>query len=157
LDHSVGPISGLKLLRQIAIGLGENEDEADDGCRQTTGFRLMRRSILPPWGGKSGGRPGAPIRIVKGLDIPIAGAPEQIIGDGAEVHSVGLVGDDYPGLRPLMLVEEGVRVKAGPSSPTDGFPMSFSPPLQAERSPPLAYWSSWRAPEFVRGARICAT
>jgi hypothetical protein len=81
LDHSVGPISGLKLLRQIAIGLGENEDEADDGCRQTTGFRLMRRSILPPWGGKSGGRPGAPIRIVKGLDIPIAGAPEQIIGD----------------------------------------------------------------------------
>jgi hypothetical protein len=37
---------------------------------------------------------------------------EQIIGDGAEVHSVGLVGDDYPGLRPLMLVEEGVRVKA---------------------------------------------
>jgi Na+-transporting NADH:ubiquinone oxidoreductase subunit A len=73
----------------------------------------MRRSILSQWGGKSAGRPGVPIRIVKGLDIPIAGAPEQIISDGAEVRSVGLVGNDYPGLRPLMLVEEGARVKAG--------------------------------------------
>ena len=54
-----------------------------------------------------------PIRIVKGLDIPIAGEPEQIVSGGADVKSVALLGSDYIGLRPQMRVEEGDRVKLG--------------------------------------------
>ncbi len=54
-----------------------------------------------------------PIRIVKGLDVPITGAPEQEITDGAQVSSVAVIGTDYVGLRPLMQVEEGERVKLG--------------------------------------------
>lgn len=55
----------------------------------------------------------SPIRIVKGLDIPIGGEPEQNITSGAEVRSVALIGGDYIGLRPLMHVEEGERVRLG--------------------------------------------
>lgn len=54
-----------------------------------------------------------PIRIVKGLDIPIAGEPEQIISAGADVKSVALLGPDYIGLRPQMRVEEGNHIKLG--------------------------------------------
>lgn len=54
-----------------------------------------------------------PIRIVKGLDVPIAGAPEQVITEGAEVVGVAVIGADYTGLRPLMQVEEGDRVELG--------------------------------------------
>ncbi|MDH3689436.1 MAG: Na(+)-translocating NADH-quinone reductase subunit A [Gammaproteobacteria bacterium] len=52
-------------------------------------------------------------RIKKGLDIPIRGAPEQVISPGAAVTSVALLGDDYIGLRPAMLVSEGDPVKLG--------------------------------------------
>ena len=55
----------------------------------------------------------APIRIVKGLDVPIAGAPDQVITDGADVASVAVVGADHAGLRPLMHVKEGEQVKLG--------------------------------------------
>lgn len=54
-----------------------------------------------------------PIRIVRGLDIPTAGEPEQIVADGASVKSVALLGADYIGLRPQMRVEQGDRVKLG--------------------------------------------
>ncbi len=54
-----------------------------------------------------------PIRIVKGLDIPLAGAPDQVITDGAQVRSVALLGGDYLGLRPALLVKEGEGVKLG--------------------------------------------
>ncbi len=54
-----------------------------------------------------------PIRIEKGLDIPIAGEPEQMIADGGDVTSVALLGSDHIGLHPAMLVEEGERVKLG--------------------------------------------
>lgn len=64
-----------------------------------------------------------PIRIIKGLDIPIGGEPEQNITSGAEVRSVALIGGDYIGLRPLMHVEEGDRVRLGQ-------------PLFADRSSP---------------------
>jgi len=53
------------------------------------------------------------IRVVKGLDVPISGAPEQVIADGAEVSSAAVIGADYPGLSPLMQVEQGERVKLG--------------------------------------------
>ncbi|MGD8885121.1 MAG: Na(+)-translocating NADH-quinone reductase subunit A [Gammaproteobacteria bacterium] len=55
------------------------------------------------------------IKIKKGLDIPIAGAPEQAVYDGPEVKTVALIGDDYRGLKrlPTLLVQEGDRVKLG--------------------------------------------
>jgi Na+-transporting NADH:ubiquinone oxidoreductase subunit A len=49
----------------------------------------------------------------KGLDLPIAGSPEQRVEDGSAVTHVALVADDYPGMRPRMLVAEGDSVKAG--------------------------------------------
>ncbi|SIQ28638.1 Na(+)-translocating NADH-quinone reductase subunit A [Marinobacterium stanieri] len=53
------------------------------------------------------------IKINKGLDLPIAGAPEQTITDGAAVRTVALLGEDYVGMKPTMLVKEGDRVKLG--------------------------------------------
>ena len=53
------------------------------------------------------------IRIKRGLDIPIAGAPEQSIRPGPRVRHVGLCGLDYPGLKPRVLVSEGESVSLG--------------------------------------------
>ena len=53
------------------------------------------------------------IRTKRGLDLPIAGSPEQIVDNGTPVRSVALVGYDYPGLKPTMQVAVGDRVKAG--------------------------------------------
>ncbi len=53
------------------------------------------------------------IRIRKGLDLPIAGAPSQVIQDGPAITQVALLGQDYVGMRPSMLVQEGDRVKKG--------------------------------------------
>ncbi len=59
------------------------------------------------------------IKLKKGLDIPIAGEPEQVIYDSPEVKSVALLGKDYLGLKPTMLVQEGDRVKLGQTLFTD--------------------------------------
>ena len=53
------------------------------------------------------------INIKKGLDLPISGQPDQSIGACPEVKHVGLIGSDYPGLRPSMAVEVGSAVKKG--------------------------------------------
>ncbi len=53
------------------------------------------------------------IRINKGLDLPITGSPQQTIDNGAAVASVALLGGDYIGMKPTMLVREGDRVKLG--------------------------------------------
>src|SRR5210317_25689 len=53
------------------------------------------------------------IKIKKGLDIPMAGSPEQRIDAGADVTSVALLGPDTHDLKPRMLVAEGDRVKLG--------------------------------------------
>ena len=53
------------------------------------------------------------IKIKKGLDIPLAGSPEQRIDAGADVTSVALLGHDTHDLKPRMLVREGDRVKLG--------------------------------------------
>lgn len=53
------------------------------------------------------------VRLRKGLDIPIAGAPHQVIEAGRRTGSVALVGDDYVGLRPKLLVQQGDRVRLG--------------------------------------------
>jgi len=53
------------------------------------------------------------IKIRKGLDIPIAGTPEQVIDTGRSVKTVALLGTDYVGLKPRMLVEPGRAVGLG--------------------------------------------
>lgn len=54
-----------------------------------------------------------PIRIRKGLDLPIAGSPDQTISLARDVKSVALLGDDYVGMKPTMLVQEGESVQLG--------------------------------------------
>lgn len=51
--------------------------------------------------------------IKRGLNVPIAGAPVQTIVEGPKINSVALIGDDYVGMRPTMLVKEGDRVQLG--------------------------------------------
>ena len=53
------------------------------------------------------------IKIKKGLELPITGAPEQVIYDAPAVQQVAVVGADYVGMKPTMLVAEGDRVKLG--------------------------------------------
>nr|WP_261391908.1 Na(+)-translocating NADH-quinone reductase subunit A [Ruegeria arenilitoris] len=53
------------------------------------------------------------VKSTKGLDLPIGGAPLQLIEDGPEVHSVAILGADYNGLEPKKLVSEGDRVVLG--------------------------------------------
>ena len=53
------------------------------------------------------------INIKKGLDLPIAGQPEQSITQGNDVSRVALVGFDYVGMKPTMLVQVGDKVKKG--------------------------------------------
>ena len=52
-------------------------------------------------------------QIKKGLDLPVSGQPVQSIHPGSPVTSVALLGDDYIGMKPTMLVQEGDRVKLG--------------------------------------------
>ncbi len=53
------------------------------------------------------------IDIKRGLDLPLAGAPEQAVYPGPEVDTVGLLGVDHRGLWPALAVEEGERVRKG--------------------------------------------
>lgn len=53
------------------------------------------------------------IQIRRGLDLPIAGVPDQATVDSVPVTSVALLGGDYPGLKPNLLVAEGDRVRLG--------------------------------------------
>ena len=83
------------------------------------------------------------IRIIKGLDIPIEGSPEQVISDHPEVTSVALLGNDYVGLSPAMHVQQGDRVRLGQ-------------PLFADRKHPDVLFTSPGSgvvTEINRGAR----
>ncbi|MFI3196696.1 MAG: Na(+)-translocating NADH-quinone reductase subunit A [Methylococcaceae bacterium] len=51
--------------------------------------------------------------IKNGLDLPITGGPKQIIEDGNQVNTVAILGIDYVGMKPTMLVSEGDTVKLG--------------------------------------------
>lgn len=53
------------------------------------------------------------IRIKRGLDLPITGAPEQRIQAGRPARSVAVIGFDYHGMKPTMAVQVGDRVKLG--------------------------------------------
>jgi len=53
------------------------------------------------------------IKIKKGLDLPIQGAPQQNIQNGNSVTRVAILGEEYIGMRPTMHVQEGDKVKKG--------------------------------------------
>ncbi|MDR1888823.1 MAG: Na(+)-translocating NADH-quinone reductase subunit A [Zoogloeaceae bacterium] len=53
------------------------------------------------------------IKLERGLDLPITGAPLQRIEAEKPVRRVALIGDDYPGMKPSMAVQAGDRVKLG--------------------------------------------
>lgn len=53
------------------------------------------------------------IKLNKGLDIPIGGIPLQKIFPGHTVKTVAVIGEDYIGMKPSMLVQIGDSVKKG--------------------------------------------
>jgi len=53
------------------------------------------------------------LRIKRGLDVPISGAPQQSIEDGPAIRSVALLGPDYAGMKPNMAVQVGDIVRRG--------------------------------------------
>ena len=53
------------------------------------------------------------IKINRGLDLPISGAPEQVIQEGPKTRAVAVIGYDYVGMKPTMEVRQGDRVKTG--------------------------------------------
>ena len=53
------------------------------------------------------------IKVKKGLNVPISGSPSDTIDLSKKVRSVALLGSDYNGMKPTMLVEEGDNVKLG--------------------------------------------
>ena len=48
--------------------------------------------------------------LKKGLDIPVAGVPKQVIVDTKIPKSVAVLGPDYNGLKPKMFVNVGDKV-----------------------------------------------
>ncbi len=53
------------------------------------------------------------IKVKKGLNVPISGSPSDDLDLSKKVRSVALLGSDYNGMKPNMLVEEGDIVKLG--------------------------------------------
>jgi Na+-transporting NADH:ubiquinone oxidoreductase subunit A len=51
--------------------------------------------------------------LKRGLDLPMGGAPEQTVHEGAKPASVAIIGADYINLKPKMLVAEGDAVRRG--------------------------------------------
>ena len=51
--------------------------------------------------------------LKRGLDIPILGAPEQKIYKGKEPKTLAIMGTDFNGLKPKMMVSEGDHVERG--------------------------------------------
>ena len=53
------------------------------------------------------------ISIKRGIDLPLSGAPRQEIGESKPIKHVAVLGQDYIGLKPTMLVQEGDTVALG--------------------------------------------
>ena len=51
--------------------------------------------------------------LKKGLNIPISGSPEGTVSDSTKISHVGILGPDYIGKKPTMMVEAGDQVKIG--------------------------------------------
>jgi Na+-transporting NADH:ubiquinone oxidoreductase subunit A len=52
-------------------------------------------------------------RLKRGLDLPLAGEPEQTVHAAAPVRHVAVLGADQIGLKPSLLVQPGERVRRG--------------------------------------------
>ena len=83
------------------------------------------------------------IKIKKGLDLPISGAPRQEIDAGPEVRRVAVVGPDYEGMRPTMAIQVGDEVELGQALFSD------------KKTPGVNYTSpaAGRVVEINRGAK----
>jgi Na+-transporting NADH:ubiquinone oxidoreductase subunit A len=57
--------------------------------------------------------------IKKGLDLPLSGKPIQTIEAARPVTSVAILGNEYHGMKPTMLIEEGQSIKLGQALFTD--------------------------------------
>ncbi len=53
------------------------------------------------------------VKISKGLNVPLTGEPEQKISAGPKISTVAIIGEDYVGMKPTLLVKEGDKVKKG--------------------------------------------
>lgn len=53
------------------------------------------------------------INIKKGLDLPLDGAPQQVIHDGSPVKRVAVLGEEFIGMRPTMHIRMDDQVKKG--------------------------------------------
>ena len=53
------------------------------------------------------------IKVRRGLDLPISGAPKQDIYDGPKTSQVALIGSDFHGMKPTMEVKVGDSVSKG--------------------------------------------
>lgn len=85
------------------------------------------------------------IKIRKGLDLPIGGkAGSEIVSSGG-VSKVALLGADYPGLRPTMLVDVGDSVKKG------------QPLFEDKKNPGVVFTAplGGKVAEINRGERRC--
>ena len=51
--------------------------------------------------------------IKRGLNLPIEGPPVQSIEPGPEITNVAVLGNDYIGMKPSLMVKEGDKVKLG--------------------------------------------
>ena len=52
-------------------------------------------------------------QVKRGLDLPLAGQPEQKVESGPSVDRVAVLARDFVGMKPRMLVQAGDRVKRG--------------------------------------------
>lgn len=59
------------------------------------------------------------IKIKKGLNLPILGSPTQKISEKKQPQKVAIIGPDFNGMKPTMLVKQGELVKAGQPLFTD--------------------------------------
>jgi Na+-transporting NADH:ubiquinone oxidoreductase subunit A len=53
------------------------------------------------------------IKIRRGLDLPISGAPKQEIHDGPKTSQIAVIGSDFHGMKPTMEVKVGDSVSKG--------------------------------------------
>lgn len=53
------------------------------------------------------------IKVRRGLDLPISGAPKQEIHDGPKTSQIAIIGSDFHGMKPTMEVKVGDNVSKG--------------------------------------------
>ena len=83
------------------------------------------------------------IEVKKGLNVPISGSPSDVLDISKKSRSVALLGSDYPGMRPTMLVEKDDKVKLG------------QPLFEDKKNPGVIFTSpaSGKVESINRGAR----